>query len=247
LLSGLQQDIARLLAGLPEAEGFALAGGGALIALGIVDRHTGGLDFFGRESVAVDRLGPAFEAAAAAAGLSVTRLRDAPGFVRLEVARGDERSEVDLGYDARLWPVRQTPLGPAIADSELAADKTLALFGRAAARDYLDVHALTRRYPEDQLIGFAALKDRASRQPIWVMRSRPSIGLGASSSRSTTRVTTSCGVGRSVGAASCSTDRERSTPGTRPNARVRTSGSEGFVGRWDGPGASGSKRVRCSG
>jgi len=160
VLSPFQEDIARLLSTLGEADGFALAGGAALIARGIVDRGTGDLDFFGRESAAVDRLAPAFERAMRSAGISVARLRVAPGFVRFELTRGEQRCEVDLGYDARLWPLQQTPLGPTIGDDELAADKTLALFGRAAARDYIDVHALARRHGEPRLLELAAAKDR---------------------------------------------------------------------------------------
>jgi len=42
---------------------------------------------------------------------------------------------------------------------EVAADKTLALFGRAAARDLVDVDALSRRYTRQQLFDLAAEKD----------------------------------------------------------------------------------------
>ena len=40
---------------LPEAELFALAGGGALIVRGDVDRQTRDLDFFGPDAAGVDR------------------------------------------------------------------------------------------------------------------------------------------------------------------------------------------------
>ena len=147
------------MASLPEAEGFALAGGAALIARGVVDRQTADLDFFTREVEAVARLGPALEAAVTAAGMSVRRVQDGPGFLRLEVSRSGDHCDIDLGRDARLWPIQDTPLGPTIADDELAADKTLALFGRAAARDYVDVRALARRYGEGRLTELAAAKD----------------------------------------------------------------------------------------
>jgi hypothetical protein len=87
-LSPLQEEIARLLASLPEADGFALAGGAALIARGIVERQTADLDFFGKESAAVNRLAPALVRAARSAEMTVTVLREAPGFVRLELSRG---------------------------------------------------------------------------------------------------------------------------------------------------------------
>src|SRR5580658_9040133 len=159
VLSPYQEEVARLLPDLPEAAGFALAGGAALIVTGVVERETDDIDFFGREAVAVNRLAPAFEHAAQRAGMTAARVVDAPGFVRFEVTRGKDRCEVDLGYDARLWPLQQTALGPTIGDEELAADKTLALFGRAAARDFVDVRALALRYGEARLVELAGAKD----------------------------------------------------------------------------------------
>lgn len=73
LLSSLQEHVATVLARLPEAEGFALAGGGALIARGAVDRSTRDLDFFADDADAVDHLLPALEAALAADGVAVER------------------------------------------------------------------------------------------------------------------------------------------------------------------------------
>lgn len=55
MLTDLQQAVAKLLAGLPEADGFAMAGGAALIVRGDVDRLTRDLDFFAPP----DRRGPA--------------------------------------------------------------------------------------------------------------------------------------------------------------------------------------------
>jgi hypothetical protein len=70
-LSRLQAEVAHIVAQLPEARGFALAGGGALVVLGIVDRPTQDLDFFATAPEAVDVLGPAVERALSAAGLTV--------------------------------------------------------------------------------------------------------------------------------------------------------------------------------
>jgi hypothetical protein len=50
VLTPLQRRIATIIGGLPEAELFALAGGGALIARGDVDRQTRDLDFFGPDA-----------------------------------------------------------------------------------------------------------------------------------------------------------------------------------------------------
>lgn len=47
MLSPLQQRIARLVGRTIEGDDFALAGGGALVSRGDVDRLTQDLDFFG--------------------------------------------------------------------------------------------------------------------------------------------------------------------------------------------------------
>jgi hypothetical protein len=159
LLSPLQEDLLRLITALPEAQGFALAGGAALILRGTVDRLSEDLDLFGTDPNGVALLALAIEAALRDSGMESKRTRDNDGFVRLAVTRGDERCEVDLGYDARLWPLQNSRLGPVIADEELAADKTLALFGRAVARDFVDVHALAGIHGEDRLVELAVAKD----------------------------------------------------------------------------------------
>lgn len=85
---------------------------------------------------------------------------DAPGFVRLQVFGLDDVTTVDLGTDARLQPAEPTRLGEAITAEELAADKLLALFSRAQARDFVDVAALARHFGGlDRLCELAAKKD----------------------------------------------------------------------------------------
>jgi predicted nucleotidyltransferase component of viral defense system len=45
-----------------------------------------------------------------------------------------------------LYPTQLTEVGPALGSDELAADKMLALFGRAEPRDFVDVYRLRRLY-----------------------------------------------------------------------------------------------------
>jgi hypothetical protein len=135
VLSPLQQRVAHILTALPEADDFVLAGGGALIACGEIDRPTRDLDYFATDPDAVDRLLPALERALRAEGIDVNRVLVNRGFARLEVGVGQDRTEVDLAHDYRLLPVEQSPLGPTLAAEELATDKLLALFDRAEARE----------------------------------------------------------------------------------------------------------------
>ncbi len=160
MLSPLQERVARIVAGLAEAEGFALAGGAALIVRGDVDRGTRDLDFFGPSAVAVDRLVPAAEQALLDDGLRVGRVIDHSGFARLLVDDGRDRTEVDLGSDARLFSAEEGPGFPLLSGEELAVDKVLALFGRAEARDFVDLMAVADRYGLDRLLDLAAEKDR---------------------------------------------------------------------------------------
>jgi len=102
LLSPLQEAVARLVAGLPEAQDFVLAGGAALISRGSVSRSTQDLDFFGLDPAAVDRLLPAALRALRAAGFEADVARSAPGFARLTIVSSGERTELDLAADARL-------------------------------------------------------------------------------------------------------------------------------------------------
>lgn len=159
MLSPLQERVAHIVVELAESEDFALAGGAALIVRGEVDRRTRDLDFFGPSAVAVDRLVPAAEQALVSHGLQVTRVIDHPGFARLLVNDGNDQTEVDLGSDARLFPVEERLGIRVLSGQELAVDKLLALFGRAEARDFVDLLAVVERYGLGKLLDLAAEKD----------------------------------------------------------------------------------------
>jgi hypothetical protein len=148
--------VAALVASLEDASQFALAGGAALIVQGIISRETRDLDFFGPAPAAVDRLLPRVEATLAHEGLTIRRVMANPGFARLEIGDGSDRTELDLAADARLLPLQPTVPAPTLAGPELGADKVLAIFGRAEARDFSDLLPLEKTYGLDQLLDLAA-------------------------------------------------------------------------------------------
>lgn len=167
MLSPLQRRVARIVTSLPEAEGFALAGGAALVIAEVVDRQTRDLDFFGATAERVDQLVPVLERALRADGLDVSLKRVNSGFAHYTVTNNDgDVTEIDLGADARIRPAEPGPLGPMLALEELAADKMLALFGRAQARDFIDVAALVDRLGFDRVCGLAAEKDPGFSRPV---------------------------------------------------------------------------------
>jgi hypothetical protein len=159
MLSPLQRRVLETVRDLPQAKGFALAGGGALILAGAVARATDDLDFFAQTPSEVAGLVPALEAALERAGFSVERVHHATGFVRLQVSGDGDITLVDLSYDARIHPVVEGPNGTVLSLDELAADKTLAVFGRAEARDFIDLRALTAYYTLGELMRLASTKD----------------------------------------------------------------------------------------
>jgi len=161
LLTPLQQRIAEIVSGLPEARGFALAGAGGLLVRGLIDRQTRDLDYFTvpGEEEALRALRDALERALDRAALVHSRQRDLSTFVRVEVSDGDDRCEIDLAIDYRALPAEPSDYGPTLAVRELAANKVLALFDRAEARDFLDLVELTRHFELRGLMELAAEKD----------------------------------------------------------------------------------------
>lgn len=159
MLSNLQQQIATILAGLDQATGFVMAGGGALVVHGAVDRPTRDLDYFTTDPAQVDQLLPALEQALRSGGLHTTIEQASPGFARLLVAHGHEQTRVDLATDARLLPPESSEFGQLLSTRELAVDKVLAIFGRAEARDFVDLAALEPDYGLRNLCDLAKRKD----------------------------------------------------------------------------------------
>jgi predicted nucleotidyltransferase component of viral defense system len=72
----------------------------------------------------------------------------------------DARVLVDLAVNAPPdLPASATLAGPTLAPEELAGHKLLALFDRAAARDFADVYVLAHRFGKDIMLARAAQID----------------------------------------------------------------------------------------
>ena len=146
-LTPFQIQVAQLFFDLPASDGFLLAGGAALIAQHLTTRPTQDLDFFTRTGAGdVPAARDALAAAAEKRGWTVERHTDTPTFCRL-VIHGPESLLVDLAVDAAPGrPPTASFIGPTFAPDELAGRKLIALFDRAAARDFADVYVLALRY-----------------------------------------------------------------------------------------------------
>lgn len=159
-LSAFQVELAQLFFSLPQSSGFLLAGGGALNAQGLAMRATDDLDFFTQRGAGdVTAASEALTRTIEKHDWTVEVVLAAPEFRRLKID-GPERVLVDLAVDSPpTAPATITIAGPTLAASELAVRKTLALFGRAEARDFTDVFMLHQRFDRDDLISRAAELD----------------------------------------------------------------------------------------
>lgn len=122
----------------------------------LTSRPTQDLDFFtspGRGEVPAAR--DKFIAAAQARAWTLRVLRDEPTFCRLQITGTDELL-VDIALDATPGhPPVASIAGPTLALSEPAGRKMIALFDRAAARDFVDVFALSTSFGKDELLRLA--------------------------------------------------------------------------------------------
>ena len=164
-LTPLQRRAARILFGLPDSSGFALSGGSALVALGVVDRLTRDLDAFiaaepGNPPGDVRPLATSFTVALSAEGWTVELVRDHVTFARLLTTLGDETIEVDLAVDSPpLFPLQQVDGIPALTAEDLAARKILAILDRTEGRDFTDLWALSTRLGRAECVGWAQQLD----------------------------------------------------------------------------------------
>ncbi len=80
--------------------------------------------------------------------------------MRLQISDSNETTELDLAWDYRMRELRRTQHGRVLDRDELAADKMLALYGRAEARDFVDLYRLRALYSRERLCELAREKDR---------------------------------------------------------------------------------------
>jgi predicted nucleotidyltransferase component of viral defense system len=146
---------------LPASEGFLLAGGAALLAQHLTARPTEDLDFFTTpEQGHVPAARDALEAEARRRDWTTERIHDSDTFCRMVIRSTDAGVLVDLAVNAPPdLPASLTSAGPTLAPEELAGHKLLALFDRAAARDFADVYVLARLFGKDVLLARAAQID----------------------------------------------------------------------------------------
>jgi len=151
--------------------GFALGGGNALIAYGVVDRFTQDVDVFSDEEGGVEAASDAVEAALRQAGFGTER-RDKTAVLGdifcglgdgmaewIVTAPGGEQMMLQMAYFDRTRRPVIMEFGPVLDLEDVVGGKVCALASRVEPRDYVDTAAALERYSMEQIIGFARRLD----------------------------------------------------------------------------------------
>jgi hypothetical protein len=146
--------------------GLALAGGYAISAHGMGNRPSGDVDLFTDWQCRADFLAAVDVVVAALIrhGYQVETVNRSEVFARLLVAMpGADSSpeKVEMAADWRAHPPVMLDVGPVLHADDAVANKMCALYGRALARDFLDIDAAvtTGRYTRERLLQLAAQAD----------------------------------------------------------------------------------------
>jgi hypothetical protein len=170
-VSDLHREVAAIALRAAAPHGFALGGGNALIAHGIIERPTQDVDVFSDEQGGVEAAADAVEVALRDAGFG-TESRDKTGGLTdifdgmgeglaewIVTAPGGEQMMLQMAYFDRACRPVIMDVGPVLDLEEVVGGKVCALAGRAEPRDYLDTAATLERYSIEQVIGFARRLD----------------------------------------------------------------------------------------
>jgi hypothetical protein len=167
-----QTRVARLALSVAREHGFALGGGHAFIAHGLVSRPTEDVDLFSDADGAVQRAAQKVAAALTAVGLTVELVPETSelgelfyGFgedmVEFEVREGADVVRLQLArFDRTRAPVVMD-VGPVLHVDDVIGGKVVAMATRAEPRDYIDVAAVLGRYSPQQLMSLARQADPA--------------------------------------------------------------------------------------
>lgn len=167
----LQREVAAIALRAAAGHGFALAGGNALIAHGIIDRPTDDVNLFSDQETGVAAASEAVECTLREAGFRVER-RDKAGELEdvfegmgeglaewIITAPGGQQTMLQMAYFDRTRGPVTMDVGPVLDLEDLAGWKAVALASRVEPRDYVDMAAALEHYTADQLISFARRLD----------------------------------------------------------------------------------------
>jgi hypothetical protein len=170
-LDELHRRVATIALRVANRYGFALGGGNALIAHGLITRPTQDVDLFTNEEAGVEAAAGSVEAALRNAGFETEREDTADGLSDMfegmdeglaewtVTASDGQQIMLQMAYFDRTRQPVTMDVGPVLSLEDVVGGKVCALAGRAEPRDYIDTAAALRRYSIEQVIGFARRLD----------------------------------------------------------------------------------------
>jgi hypothetical protein len=153
----LHGQVAAIALRAAARHGFALGGGNALMAHGVVDRFTADVDLFTDEEASVTAAAAAVERAGGLGDIFYG-LGDALA-EWIVTAPGGEQMMLQLAYFDRARRPVVMEVGPVLDLEDVVGGKVCALASRVEPRDYVDTAAALDRYTREQIIGFARRLD----------------------------------------------------------------------------------------
>jgi Nucleotidyl transferase AbiEii toxin, Type IV TA system len=170
-VSRLHAQVARVALAAAAAYGFALGGGNALLAHGIISRPTRDVDLFTDQEHGVLAAAGTVEAALRDAGFDTERRHQSAGLADVFPGMGEGLAEwvvtapdgaqmmLQMAYFDRGRDPVVMDIGAVLDLEDVAGGKVCALAGRVEPRDYADTAAMLDRFSPRQLLGFARRLD----------------------------------------------------------------------------------------
>lgn len=170
-LDELHRRVATVALRVANRYGFALGGGNALIAHGLITRPTQDVDLFTNEETGVGAAAGSVEAALRHAGFETEREDQAAdlsdvfegmdeGLAEWTVTAADgQQIMLQMAYFDRTRQPVTMDVGPVLSLEDVVGGKVCALAGRAEPRDYIDTAAALKRYSIHDAIGLARRLD----------------------------------------------------------------------------------------
>ncbi len=166
IITSFQNNILKKIAGLKDAAPFCFTGGTALSLFYLKHRRSEDLDFFTDKEDFIMPFGRLLEKNLKSDGYEVAIHREFKSFAELKVSLPGDEVVIHLALDAPFYiqPWCQFSDYPGLnvhSLTDIAANKLLALFGRAALRDFIDVYYLikTGKFSKAQMVDYAKQKD----------------------------------------------------------------------------------------
>ena len=150
VINSVQEKILSHFGEVKDSGQLYLTGGTALAYFYLKHRQSNDLDFFTSVEEIIDPFSHQLEKHLAAKGFECKRQRAFHSFVELIVSLKGQTTLIHLALDStfRFEPAKEFPDYPRLKVdnlTDIASNKLLALFGRAALRDFIDVYFLIQK------------------------------------------------------------------------------------------------------